>query len=194
MAAITKAQGQVEGTAPIKILDQSANDVQSMKILAKNGLRPLTYQEALSRSSELIEKLDGFWFYLADTEIKKEARLYTFDKHGKLVEPNRKETPDQKVHVFPGDQRLSLHINSNAYINWRFDIVALYWPAHEVAPVVVGVEIDEDAPLTALLSIGAVAVPAEQFNMAHDEVKKLKEAGVNQEDIKALSKVFRVEG
>ena len=49
----------------LHVFEQYANYQLSMKLLAKNGLRPLTYQEALSRSQEIIERLKDKWFWLS---------------------------------------------------------------------------------------------------------------------------------
>src|SRR5271157_3663853 len=79
-----KASEPKMAEASLIILEQEADHADSMKILAKNGLRPLTYQEALSRSTELIRELKGKWFYLAGQGLKEEG-IYTFDKQGELA-------------------------------------------------------------------------------------------------------------
>src|SRR5271157_4765495 len=131
--------------ASLIILKQRADHAESMAILAKNGLRPLTYQEALSRSSELIKELEGKWFYLAGEGLNKKDKIYTFDNQGGLAELAGNETRDQKVRVWSGDQPLYLYVNSDPIGGRRFDLAADESPP-DIAPVVVGVKIDEVLP------------------------------------------------
>src|SRR5271157_3583536 len=129
--------------ASLIILEQEADHADSMKILAKNGLRPLTYQEALSRSTELIKELKGKWFYLAGEELNKENGIYTFDNQGGLAELAGNETYDQKVQVWPGDLPLYLCVYSVPFFGGRrFDLDADSSP-RDAAPVVVGVALSE---------------------------------------------------
>ena len=125
--------------ASLIILEQKADHAESMAILAKKGLRPLTYQEALSRSSELINELKGKWFYLAGEELNKENGIYTFDNQGGLAELAGNETYDQKVQVWPGDLPLYLFVYSGPFDGVRFGLAAGGSP-RVAAPVVVGVK------------------------------------------------------
>jgi len=123
------------------ILNQAGDHKKSMKILTDNGLRPITYQEALSRSEELIEAFKGEWkwFYLAGSGIELDGE-YTFAKNGAIVNLKGKEKPDKIVRVWPGGNPLSLGVGSGYYVaqyGWRFALDADYVPSY-VAPVVVG--------------------------------------------------------
>src|SRR5271157_291244 len=123
------------------ILKQKADHAESMAILAKKGLRPLTYQEALSRSTELIKELEGKWFYLAGQGLNKKDKIYTFDKQGELAELAGNETYDEKVRVWSGDRLLSLGVLTDGGTRLdgrRFYLVAGSGP-RLVAPVVVGI-------------------------------------------------------
>ncbi len=126
---------------PLQVLEQGGNHSQSMKLLTENGLRPLTYQEALSRSSELIEKFKGKWFWIAGKGIHEEDEIYVFNPQGELVKSNGKESIDQKVRVWSGSQPLSLDVDSDYYardFGRRFLLDGGGSP-DVVAPVVVGV-------------------------------------------------------
>ncbi len=126
---------------PLQLLEQGGNHSQSMKLLTENGLRPLTYQEALSRSSELIEKFKGKWFWLSGQGIHEEDEIYAFDGKGEFVKSNGKESVDQKVRVYPGNQPLSLGVNwydGARYLGGRFGLFGDS-SLDFVAPVVVGV-------------------------------------------------------
>lgn len=123
------------------VSQQGGNHSDSMALLSKNGLRPLTHQEALSRSSELITELKGKWFYLDGQGIQ-ENGIYTFSNKGELVASPGNGTIDQKVRVYPGNQPLSLDVVSDNYARYggrRFVLVGGNSP-YDVAPVVVGVK------------------------------------------------------
>ncbi len=147
------------------ILEQPANYNETIKILARNGLRPLTYQEALSHSSDLIYELKGKWFYLSG-KTSEENGLFEFNKRGELTRLTAKssasKTPDQKVRVYPGDQPLALYIYPDAYTNdyWRLVLDSDYRPglsdAAMAATVVVGVRYQDNAINSALK---AAAIP-----------------------------------
>ena len=130
----------------LTILNQSGDYEQSLKILEKNGLRALTYQDALSRSKELIKAFKGKWkwFYLAGTgkELTETDGLYTFNSEGNLNPLSGKESADEKVRVWQGTTPLSLDVYSDGYAaqyGRRFVLNAVNEPDY-VAPVVVGVK------------------------------------------------------
>ncbi|MDE1859137.1 MAG: hypothetical protein KGH67_01265 [Candidatus Micrarchaeota archaeon] len=136
----------VERQGRIYVIDKSADHARSMEILAAKGLRPLTYKEALSRSSELITELEGKWFYLDGQGIEKSG-IHTFNEKGELVELTGNKSTDQKVRVWPGNNPLSLDVYSDGdarVSGGRFGLGANGEP-HDVAPVVVGVKIDREA-------------------------------------------------
>ena len=130
---------QPQEESALQILRQSANQSKSMHILAKKGLRPLAYQEALALSTELIEKLKGTWFFLAGEGIG-ENGIHTFDARGELVKSTKNETYDQRVLVRRGNLPLALRVASDRntdYYGRRFILNG--GATYEVAPVVVGI-------------------------------------------------------
>ncbi len=128
----------VEGKASLFVLNRRADRSESMHILADNGLRPLTYQEALAYSVELIRDLTGKWFYLDGVGIGKSGN-YTWDAHGRLVEPTVNEAHDRIVRVFAGKQPLYLRVNPTNHGDRRFWLNASDSPWYP-APVVIGVK------------------------------------------------------
>ena len=139
-------EAKAEGKASLHISVQGADYARSMEILAKNGLRPLTYLEAFSRFPELITELRGKWFYLAGKGLDKKSGFYTFNELGELAELAGNETYDRKVRVWSGDQPLSIYVASSTRDAGRFYFGAIVPPYH-VAWAVVGVKIDEGKPL-----------------------------------------------
>lgn len=137
-----KQIGADEKTA-LYVLKQTADNSKSAKILSKNGLRLLTHQEALSRSSELIRELGGESFCLTGAVPKKEG-FYSFDASGELVELKGNETKDQKVHVIPGKGPLSMTVDSVVLAGGRFTLnsAASLFPLD--TSVIVGVRVDQD--------------------------------------------------
>ncbi len=118
-----------------------------MELLAANGLRLITYQEALSMfSSILIKELNGEWFYLAGKGIQ-ESGVRTFNAHGALVKPTGKENDNQRVYVWSGSQQLTMgvYLDGNALrLHRRFRISGMSGldPTDNIARVVVGTFID----------------------------------------------------
>lgn len=157
-----------EGKEPLHILElpkcKTADRKETMRLLDKNGLRPLTMKEALSHASELIE-LKGKWFYLAGNglEIDKwyhlgQKEVYAFNDKGELLElvggtyhhsqpyPRIEETDDdRKVIGWSGDGPLAFSIYSDDFsrkrfgndydIQARFGIDAIGLPSY-AAPVI----------------------------------------------------------
>lgn len=131
-----------DGKTSLFVSYQSASHSQSMRILADNGLRPLTYREALSFYSELIKKLQGNKFYLADRGIKEKDGFYTLNAQKKLVKATGDETYDQKIHIWHGNRSLILNVNSDYSVNLygaRFNLIGDEDP-RGAALVVVGVK------------------------------------------------------
>lgn len=126
-----------ETKAGLHIAKTEANHQDSMSILAANGLRPLTYQEALSRAPKLIKELEREWFYLAGNGITEDG-VYTFNDKGELQPLKGNEKYDQRVSVYPGNQPLSLIVDYD-YGDRRFVLYADGGPL-DVASVVVGVK------------------------------------------------------
>ena len=124
-----------------QIFKKSANHEDSIAFLKSNGMRLLTYQEALvwlDKDSEAKSKLKGRWFYLAGkgTEL---SGFYTFDQNGTLTEGTG--DIEKTVYVYSGSNPLSLLVNTDDYsrnMERRFDLDAFSDPS-DVARVVVGV-------------------------------------------------------
>lgn len=124
--------------ASLFALQHEANYANSMRILADNGMRPITYQEALARHEQLIKELAGSWFWLAGNGIKQEDGYYAFDRHGNLAHLTGRETAEQKVYVSKSSGPLSIGIGFGGDSeDGIFDIVG---DGHSdtPAPVIVG--------------------------------------------------------
>ncbi len=143
MALGTQPRVRAGSQTPLTILAQERDHAQSMEVLAKNGLRPLTQREALSRAPELIEKLMGKWFYLDGKGVSANG-IYTFNAHGELARPTGKEKYDQKIRLWSGDMSLSLFVYPGGYYDWRFGLLGDL-RKDNIAPVVVGVKINSEA-------------------------------------------------
>ncbi len=138
-----RPETQFNEVATVFISETKTNHANSMSLLKQNGLRPMTYQEALVliyRNPELMAQLNGRWFYLGGKGLK-ESGYYTSNNEGKLTEG--KGDIEKTVHVYPGDNPLLLLIHSDHLARTaesRFDLHADDDP-HYVASVVVGVKI-----------------------------------------------------
>lgn len=144
MATKLAEQKQFRSVGTLFIAEQSAGHALSMELLATNGLRPLTYQEALSRSLELMKELKGKRFWLAGQGIHGEDEVCIFNAQSELVKSTGKESLDKRIRVWSSDQPLSLTVLSDAdtaYYGARFTLSG-NWPLY-VAQVVVGV-VDEE--------------------------------------------------
>jgi len=111
----------VTGKASLFVFRSEANHFETLSVLADNGLRPLTYREALSHSSVLVRDLKGKWFYLDETAPRKSG-LYAWDENGELVEPTGNETYDQKVRAWSGKPLFSFIILDAVLSYGRFVI------------------------------------------------------------------------
>ena len=123
----------------IKIIPQEANYADSMRILKENGLKPLTYEEALAHGKELVKAFKGrwHWFYLAGERLDKSG-YHTIDKHG-VVSAGKGEI-ENTIYFWKGDNPLSLDVHSvyvASRLGRRFTLYASNVPSY-VAPVVVG--------------------------------------------------------
>ena len=120
----------------------------SMRALGENGLRPLTRQEALLLSQELIIKeLKGKGFYLGSRGTNKRG-ICTYNNKGELVELKGYESADQKIRVYPGSKPLYFHVDSDTNtmaVGRRFYLIADN-PYDYVTLMVVGVKIQADVP------------------------------------------------
>lgn len=139
MATRAKGQNQFRREGSLFIAELSVNHFQSMKLLADNDLRPLTYREAFAHATELIEKLQGKWFYLDGKGIA-DSGLYVFGVNGKFITPTGCKAQDRTVNIYSGDRPLSIIVSSDRDAEesgWRFELIADVEPSH--ASVVVGI-------------------------------------------------------
>ena len=91
-----------------------ANRRNSMALLKRNGLRPLTYQEAivmLDQNPKLKEQLKKTWFYLDGKGSQVPSGYYTFNEKGELTQG--KGDIEKTVCVYKGSQPLSLDVLAN---------------------------------------------------------------------------------
>ena len=103
-----------------------------MKVLSDNGLRPLTYQEALvhlTQNPELKEQLKEKSFYLASNdEFRGRFRAddqYNIDDNGTLI--RGRGSPENTVYVYRGNGPLLFGVRSDFETRIhekRFDIYA----------------------------------------------------------------------
>ena len=128
----------VTGKASLFVFRHEANHFETLSILADNGLRPPTYQEALSHSSVLVRDLQGKWFYLDGTGPKKTG-TYAWDKNGELIEPIGNETYDQKVRAWSGNPLFSFIVLDAVLSYGRFAVGSGLKPDLK-ATVVVGIK------------------------------------------------------
>ena len=125
----------------LTFIEQEANYADSMRILKEHKLRPLTYQEALANSEELIKDFNGHWswFWLAEKELEYDG-IFTFTADGELVKNTNNASIDHKVRCWPGKQPLSLDVYSDydaRDFGGRFGLDGVYSP-NDVARVVIG--------------------------------------------------------
>jgi len=126
------------------ISEHEADYTNSIKILADNGLRSLTYQEALtliSETPELKDQLKGKWFYLDGKGLKEKDGIYTFDEKGSLEKITGKVKPsrEKSVCVCKGIQQLCLCVDYADLARARFYLTAYTSDGSNITPVVVGI-------------------------------------------------------
>jgi hypothetical protein len=137
----TETQFKEVNATSVHISETKANHANSMALLQQNGLRPMTYKEAIvliDGNPELKEQLKGKWFYL-DGKGLKESGYHTFDNEGKLTKG--KGDIEKTVYAYSGKNPLSLYVFTDYYVGFnerRFYLNADYVP-QDVASVVVGV-------------------------------------------------------
>ncbi len=147
MATATRAKETVQvgfrevNASGVFIAQIGANQTNSMRLLQENGLRPLTYQEAIveiDKNPELKEWLKGKWFYLGG----KGSQLlgyYTFNKKGELTQGEG--DMEKTVYVYKGSQPLLLAVHEDCVarsVRRRYGLYAGDNPS-AVVGVVVGV-------------------------------------------------------
>ncbi len=152
MALATRARETVRvqfrevGNSGVLIALTKANQENSMRLLRENGLRRLTYQEALveiGKNPELKEQLKGKWFYL-DGKGSQVSGCHTFNVKGELTPGNG--GMEETVYVYEGTRQLVMHVYTDRDANCvgrRCVIFADNNPS-TVAEVVVGVRIGRE--------------------------------------------------
>ena len=134
----------------IRIFDKIANYEDSMRSLKEDGLRPMTYQEALSAIDKHIElkvRLAGKWFWVDGRETRR-IGYYTFQPDGSLRQ-GKSDDPERTVFIFKGSQQLSFGVDwdEGAGLGGRFTIGQHEDPSSS-AEVVVGVT--KDMPVNSI--------------------------------------------
>ncbi len=125
-----------DGKISMFVSERAENYNQSMRLLADNGLRPITYQELLMHAPELIERLSGKWFYIDGIGLRKRG-TYAWNKNGELVKLTGNEVYGQIIRVYPGNKPLSFGVRADEN-PWRFNLVC-DGDTDEKAPVVIGI-------------------------------------------------------
>ena len=141
--------GRASGKSPAFVSEQGGNYEQSAELLARNGMRMLTYREAFSLAPEIIKELKGKMFYLDGKGAPTEFGVYTYTADGELAKITGKEKSEQRVRVFAIDERATLYTYFDSAINWRFDLRGDY-PPERVSDVVVGVKINPEMERTGI--------------------------------------------
>ena len=176
----------------VSIAFTNANHKDSMSILQQNGLRAMTYQEALvkiDQNPELKEQLKGRWFYLAGegTEL---SGFYTFNEKGELT--RGKGNIEKTIYAYSGSQPLSLFVLT-AYLaridERRYGFDAVDGPSG-VAGVVVGVR---DAHEVGTPQKTTVPSRSELLENAQKELASLRESGISEEKVASLTRLARGE-
>lgn len=184
--------------AAVHIFEIKANHADSMTLLQRYGLRPMTYQEAIvliDGNPELKAQLKGKWFYLAGEGLK-EGGYYTFNNEGKLTEG--KGDIEKTVYIYPGNMLLSLVVHNDEdfdrFCEMRFTLVAYAGP-QEVAPVVVGVRADHEVATPKIVALNGPKIDPKlvsEFRLVITSMESATQAGVlNPELIEVAKKVLR---
>ena len=180
MVPITKAKEpdrvEFKEAGGIFVAFTDADQKRSMSLLQQNGLRPLTYQEALAwinQNPEFMNQLKGKWFYL-DGKGLQLSGYYTFNDKGELIQG--KGDIGKTVYVCNGSQQLSLNVHTDEgahWDGWRFVLGADFGP-QGVASVVAGVRADSE-----------VAAPKIEIVKA-EKPEGITLSGTSLDDFKAL--------
>ena len=147
-------------TPELYVAYHPATHLESMEILADNGLMPVTYQDALSRSLGLMKQLGGLWFHLQNVDIQMPVKngIYTFNNKGELIpykvgEENRHIVP---YNLRQGNRDVNIRVCFNAgchhppslYVipdnivsqySYRFTLTG-FQPLNSKAPAIVGIK------------------------------------------------------
>ena len=176
----------------VSIAFTNANQKESRSLLKQNGLRAMTYQEALvkiDQNPELKERLKGKWFYLAEkgTEL---PGLYHFNNKGELTQ-EKGNMENTVVRVWTGNRPLSLLVRTDDDAR---DLGKRYYLSasvpSDVASVVVGVR---DAHEVGTPQKEAVTARSELLEGAQKELEALSKRGTTTEEITFLTRLARGE-
>ena len=182
----------------VYISETRANRADSMSLLRRNGLEPLTYQEAIVRldqSPELKEQLKGKWFYL-DGKDSQLSGYYTFNQKGELTQG--KGDVERTIYVWKGSQPFSIDVLKDNYSRnngGRYLLLAYHSPSL-IARVVVGVRPGHETATTKIETPDGSRVDSElvsEFKPVVVKMASATQAGVLTAKItEVVKKVLRV--
>lgn len=176
----------------VSIAFTNANQKDSMSLLQQNGLRAMTYQEALvtiDKNPELKEQLKGKWFWL-DGKGTELSGYYTFNEKGELTKG--KGNIEKTVYAWSGSQPLSLSVRTDGdarFYERRYSLSAYGGPSG-VASVVVGVKIGHEV---ATPQKAEVTERSGLLEGAQKELMALSESGISAEKVSFLTRLARGE-
>jgi tetratricopeptide (TPR) repeat protein len=128
------------GNISISALEDKADYSRAMALLRREGLRPLSYQEAfvsIDQSSELKKCLKGKAFWLAGDEIQATG-IHEFNRAGELVKVERMTDRERTVEILPGYYPLTLWVTPDGGDHERFTLSADWQPEEKLASSAVG--------------------------------------------------------
>lgn len=127
-----------ERMGSLYVYRHSEDYADSAALLRRNGLRFMTYKEALAHAPELIKYLKGQWFWLSDDRDSLNVKdgIYTFTNDGELHKIVGNEDPAKKVHVFAGNQPPLVNIHGDLEAWFSIDMDSR---KDQRAPIVVGI-------------------------------------------------------
>lgn len=132
------------GTTGVYISKTDADYYKSMKLLRRNVLRPMTYQEALviiDRNTEIkkeLKNLENNWFYM-DGKGFKESGYYNFDEKGELTQG--KGDIEKTVYIWKRKEPLSIKVltdDVSRRYESRFELGSSDSPIN-IARIVIGI-------------------------------------------------------
>ena len=149
---IAQVQFREVSTTGVFMALTQANQEDSMNLLQHNGLRALTFREALmkiDRNPELKEQLKGRWLYLGEKGSELSG-FYMFNEKGELAKisgpailKKGKGDLEKIVFVLKGSEPLSLLVQTDDFARnggFHFGLFATYGQS-VVAGVVVGIKL-----------------------------------------------------
>jgi hypothetical protein len=124
--------------------EKPVNPIESMRLLAENGQKPLDYKYALyqlTNNALLMRILEGERFWLEDKGTDKHG-TYSISKDGDLVDVGFKGiNPDRTIRVWKGGNYLALDVYDRIYDSRRLGLTGCGNPEIcEPATVIVGIK------------------------------------------------------